>query len=350
MNSEIGLITYGIKKEKLVNAGELLPFPKNGEFLTYDKFFLPEDGMKNVGVSIYSGEGCVVSNAKLPLPEDTLKGDLVTIGLRMDANKVMTVTAFMKNAPECKIDVELRNPWTHKIKTPEDIAANELWEKVAHLRKSRKAVPDGMMVDLANRERLRGNTHSAIEILQRLEDKGRDTQDLNNILALCYNEIGSRQKALGHFRRAAELNPNNPTLLSNYGHQLLMFGRVDEAISKIRQAVSLDSEYYFPYYCLGRAYRQKGDERQAAEEFRRARDILRDVCVRNPRNEENLNFLIWTERALGNYAEVDKAKKHLENIRHEKILGGNPEELLAGPESRAWMMEDAFEKSQESKN
>jgi tetratricopeptide (TPR) repeat protein len=327
-----------------------LPFPKNGEFLAYDKFFLPKDSMKSVGVAIYSGDGCVVSNVKLPLPEDTRKGDPVNIGFRVDANKVMTVTAFMKNAPGCKIDVELRNPWTHKIKTPEDIAANELWEKVAHLKKSRKPVPDTMMIDLSNRERVRGNRHSAIEILQRLEDKGCDTYNLNNSLALCYNELGSRQKALGHFKRAAELNPDNATVLANYGHQLLGFGRVDEAISKIRQAVSLDSEYYFPYYCLGRAYRRKGDERQAVEEFRRARDILRNVCVRDPRNEEDLNFLIWTERALGNYSEADKAKKHLECIRNEKILGGSPEELLAGPESRAWMMEDAFEKSRQNQN
>jgi tetratricopeptide (TPR) repeat protein len=146
------------------------------------------------------------------------------------------------------------------------------------------------------------------------------------------------------------LNPNNATLLANYGHQLLEFGKVDEAISQIRQALALNSEYFFPYYCLGLAYRKKRDEKQATKEFGRARDILRDVCISDPQDEHYLDFLVWTERALGNYDEADKARKHLENIRHEKILGGSPEELLAGPESRAWMMEDAFEKSRQNQN
>jgi molecular chaperone DnaK (HSP70) len=349
VNSEIGLITYGIKREKLVDAGTPLPFPKTGEFLINDNFCLPKDSMKSVGISIYSGDGRVISNLKLALPDNTKRGDPVAVGLRMDSNKVMTLTAFMKNAPEGKINVELRNPWTHKIKTPEDIAANELWEKVAHLKKSQMPVPDGMMIDLSNRERLRGNIYSALEILQRLEDKGIDTDGLNNILALCYNDVGLRQKALDHFRKAAELSPNNPTHLANYGYQLIEFGKVDEAISKIRQAVSLDSEYYFPYYCLGLAYRKKGDEGQAIREFRRALNILRDVCIRNPQDEQLLKFLIWIELALGNYEEADMAKGHLENIRHGKILDGSPDDLIAGPNTGTYVMEVIFENRETDK-
>lgn len=350
LNSEIGLITYGIKREKLVNAGEPLPFPKDDAFVINDQFFLPKDGMNRVGLSVYSGNGCVISNIQLPLPGNTQKGDPVHIGLKMDSNKVMTMTAFMKNGPEEKINVELRNPWTHKIKTPEDIAANELWERVAHLKKSKMPVPEAMMIDLANRERLRGNIYSGLEILQRLEDKGIDTGGLHNILALCYNDLGLKQKALDHFRKAAELSPNNPTHLANYGYQLIEFGKVDEAISQIRQAVSLNPEYYFPYYCLGLAYRRKGDEGQATREFRRAVNILREDCIRNPQVEELLKFLIWTELALGNYEEADRAKGHLENVRHAKVLGGNPDDLVAGPGSVIWMMEDDFEKTQQEKN
>ena len=301
VNSDIGLITYGIKREKLVNSGERLPLPPNGEFLMYDKFFLPKDEMSSVGISVYSGDGHVVSNIKLPLPENTQKGDPVGIGLRMDANKVMTVTAFMKNAPECKIDVELRNPWTHNIKTPEDIAANELWEKVANLKRSKTPVPDGMMLELAEKERLRENIYSALEILQRLEDKGIDTAYLNNSLALCYGRLGRRQMALHHFRRAAELDPDDPIYVANYGYQLTVLGRADEAIPRIREAAGLDPNLYFPYYCLGLAYRRKGDEGQAVTEFKKALDILKEVCIRDPQDEHLLNYLIATELALGNY-------------------------------------------------
>ena len=343
VNSEIGLITHGIKREKLVSAGALLPFPRNGEFLVNDEFCLPKDGMDSVGISLYSGDGFVISSIKMPLPANTQKGDRVAIGFRMDVNKVMTLTAFMRNTPESKINVELRNPWTHRIKTPEDIAANEIWEKVAQLRKSQKPVPHEMMIALSNRERLRGNIFGALEILQRLEDKGIDTAGLNNMLALCYNRLGLGRKALDYFRKASELDPNNATLLVNYGSQLIEFGNVEEAISRIRQAVSLNTEYYFPYFWLGVAYRKKGEEGQAIREFRRALRILRDLCVRNPNDEDLLDFLTGTETALGNYEEADEAKGRLGNIRNAKILGGNPDDLIAGPESEVHVMEGYFE-------
>jgi len=350
VNSEIGLITYGIKREMLVDAGTALPFPKTGEFLINDNFCLPKDTMKSVGISIYSGDGWVISNMKLPLPDHTKKGDPVAVGVRMDSNKVMTVTAFMKNSPENKIKVELRNPWTHRIKTPEDLFANELWEKVANLKKSQQAVSSEMMIDLANRERTRRNIFGALDILQRLQNKGVETDDLNNILALCYNRLDLRQKALEHFKKAAELNPKSPTLLANYGYQLTEFGKVDEAVSKLRQAVSLSPEYYFPYYCLGLAYRKKGDENLALKEFTRARQILKELSIRHPRDEQLLDFLIATELAIGNYEDADKARDQLETIRNAKILDGSPEDLLAGSESEIYKLEDLFETQEKDKN
>jgi tetratricopeptide (TPR) repeat protein len=200
-----------------------------------------------------------------------------------------------------------------------------------------------MMIALSNRERLRGNIFGALEILQRLEDKGNNTPGLNNMLALCYNRLGLRRKALDYFKKASELDPNNPTLLVNYGSQLIEFGNVEEAISRIRQAVTLNAEYYFPYYWLGVAYRKKGEEGQAIREFRRVLRILRDLCVNHPNDEDLLDFLIGTETALGNYEEADEAKGRLGNIRNAKILGGNPDDLIVGSGAQVHVMEGYFE-------
>jgi molecular chaperone DnaK len=350
VNSEIGVITNGINRERLVRAGAELPFPQEGEFMIHDDFCLPRHGMDSVRIPLYTERGHVITSVELPLPANTHKGDRVSIGLKMDINKVMTVTASMRDAPENKIDVELRNPWTHRIKTPEDIAANELWEKVANLRKTQQPVPNYMMIDLANKERLRGNIFNALEILQRLEDKGVETDGLYNILALCYGSLGLEEKALAHFKKAADLNPGDPTLLANYGYELIELGRADQAISSLRQAVDINPEYFFPYYCLGLAYRKKGDEIQAIREFTRARQILKDLCIENPQDERLLEFLIWTQTALGNYEEANKARDRLADIRNGKLLGGSPDDLIARAKPEVFVVGGFVEKQEGYKN
>ena len=343
INSDIGIYTLGLKKEILIEAGTQLPFPANGEFLIKDEFYVPRDGIANVGISLYSGDGRIISNLKLPLPADVKKGEPISVGFRIDTNKVMSVAAFMSNNPEIKIDAELSNPWTHGINTPEDLAANEIWEKVAHLKRDRKTVAAGTMVDLANRERLRKNLDSALEILQRLENKGINTDALNNILALCYSERGQPDKALVHFKNAVEMDPKSVTYAANYGSQLLEGGKVDEAILRLRDAVNIDSEYYSPYYWLGFAYRKQGDEESSKKEFMRAQKILRSLSSQDPHNERFLSFLEDVYLALGEYDEADKARAQLQAIRSSKVLGGSPESLIAGPNSGVWKEAELFE-------
>lgn len=343
VNSDIGIYTLGMKREKLVEAGTSLPFPTDGTFLTKDDFCVPKDNMSSVGISVYSGDGWIISNLKLPLPSGTTKGETISVGIRIDSNKVMTFTAFMKNTPDIKIDVELSNPWSHRINTPEDMAANALWEKVALMKKEKKPIPTGTMIDLANRERLRNNSDSAFEILQRLESKGVDTDHLNNIIALCYCNRNQPEKALEHFKKAADLNPNNVTYATNYGSQLYEVGRIDEAVLKLREAVNIDPEYYSPYYWLGFVYRKQGNEELSRKEYTRARKILRNLCIQYPQNETYLDFLEDVELALGDYEEADKSRSQLHALRNSKLLDGNPDCLIAGPKSGMWKEDEIFE-------
>lgn len=343
VNSDIGIYTLGLKRENLVEAGTSLPFPEDGTFLTKDDFCVPKDNMSNVGISVYSGDGRIISNLKLPLPIRTKKGEPISLGLRIDSNKVMTVTAFMKNTPGIMINAELSNPWSHRINTPEDMAANELWERVAQMKKEKQPISTGTMIDLANRERLRNNLDSALEILQRLENKGTDTDDLNNILALCYVKRSQPEKALKHFRKASDLNPNSATYAANYGSQLFEAGKIDEALLKLREAVNLSPEDFSPYYWLGFVYRKQGNEELSKKEFSRARQILRSLCSQHPQNERFLDFLEDVDLALGDYEEADKSKMQLQAVRNSKMLDGSPDSLIAGPKSGIWKEEEIFE-------
>ncbi|MCX5718223.1 MAG: Hsp70 family protein [Nitrospirae bacterium] len=344
VNDEIGIFTLGLKREKLLAAGTELPFPGNGDFSVNDNFCIPKDNLESVGISIYSGNGKVISNLKLSLPEGIKKGEPVSIGLHIDRNKVMKFTAGLVYKPDIKIDAELSHPWTHNINTPEDIAAGELWKKAAEMKKGRQKADPELMIELSNRERLRGNTGAAVEIIERLQDKGINTAGLNNIVALCYEDRGEEEKALEYFRKAFEMAPDNVIYATNYGCQLADCGKIDEGISRLRQALDIDSEHYAAYYWLGQAYRKSGNEAQAIKEYKMARQILRRLCSQYPQTERYLDFLEGANRALGDYEDAQIAGKKLRDLKNSKVLNVSPDRLIAGPESGIWEEESLREK------
>ncbi|MBI5641503.1 MAG: Hsp70 family protein [Nitrospirae bacterium] len=343
VNSEIGIYTLGLKKERLVSAGTELPFPANGDFYLHENFFVPKDSMDSVGISIYSGEGTVISNLKLPLPAGTMKGEPICIGLSIDRNKVMTLKAFMKSSPEVRIDAELSNPWTHRISTSDDMAVNELWIKVTRQKKERQVVSAVTMIDLANRERSRKNCDGAVEILQRLEDKGTNTAELNNLLGLCYNQLGQKERALTYFRKGLELSPDDVTYSANYGSQLLTCGNTDEAVSQLLKSVDLEPDNYFPHFWLGYAYREQGREDLARKEFEKSQQILQEICARYPESDYHLDFLRNVTVSLGEYETAEGIRRRINDINNTKIFNEIPDRLVAGPDSGIWKEDEVFE-------
>lgn len=343
VNADIGIYTLGLKKEQLVAAGTALPYPQEGQFVMTEKFCVPREGMTRVTVPVYAGAGTVISSLKLPLPEGTKKGEPISIGLRMDCNKMLSVTAFMTHVPDIRTNAELSNPWTHRIQTPKDMAVDELWQQVSEMKKQKLPVSPQTLIHLANQERLRGKVDVALEILQRLEDRGHDSAALFNIMGLCYDRRGLKDKALQCFRQAATLDQNNITYATNYGSQLFECGNIEEAVSRLREAVNMNPDSYLPYYWLGHTYRKQGDEAAAKKELMRAQQILKVVCSREPDDEYYLDCLRDVELALGQYDEADKSKKKLQDLRNSKILGSSPDDLIAGPSSGLWKEDELFE-------
>ncbi|MDA8106073.1 MAG: hypothetical protein M0Z71_11940, partial [Nitrospiraceae bacterium] len=78
-----------------------------------------------------------------------------------------------------------------------------------------------------------------------------------------------------------------------------------------------------------------------------ARKILVTLCCQHPDNEYYADFLQDVELAIGNYAESDAASKRLHAIRNSKILGGDQEDLLAGPESGIWTEDEICENKEQ---
>jgi len=73
--------------------------------------------------------------------------------------------------------------------------------------------------------------------------------------------------AIGHFERAAELDPQFSEALIGLGKSLVSAGRVQEAVTALERAVKLDPTNPNAHYQLSFAYRRLGRDQEAAKEL-----------------------------------------------------------------------------------
>lgn len=124
-----------------------------------------------------------------------------------------------------------------------------------------------------------GNTTLAIERLQRALAQDPNLVQAHTTIGLAYNQIGSFDDAEEHFKRAAQINPNDGNAANAYAAFLCERGnRWAEAEPYFRRAAG-DAKYPTPEVALtnaGMCARTAGDLDAAEESFRAA-------LARNPR-------------------------------------------------------------------
>lgn len=340
-NDDIGLVTYGNKRERLIAAGTPLPFPPVGEHV-FDGFVIPGNEMSSVGIVLYAGEheAHVISTLQLTLPEGVDKGEQVSLGIQLNENKILTIRAWLTRQPDSLISCTLEQPWTQRLDHEINSSAENLWKEIYARKCSGEDVPGDMMIRAASYERIRKNRSGVLDILQRLADK----QPLNatglNLMALAYDDARLRDRALEYFRNAAEKAPDNIVILSNYGASLSDMGQHDKAVTVLRQAADKYPHDYRPYYWLGVAYRNSGNHDASEREYRQAREILRKRCATPNHDDYELSILEDCCRAVGDYAEAALVQSRRHDNALKKLYGMNPAHLLAGPESGIWTEEE----------
>src|SRR5262245_66439294 len=70
-----------------------------------------------------------------------------------------------------------------------------------------------------------------------------DDADAHFVRASINGEAGEREQALAQYEQAIDLNPSNSDTLVHSTDSLLMIGRTDEAIDRIKQAMGIDPFY-----------------------------------------------------------------------------------------------------------
>jgi tetratricopeptide (TPR) repeat protein len=81
---------------------------------------------------------------------------------------------------------------------------------------------------------------------------------------------GDLSTAVSHFRKAIELNPENPRARDDLGKALGMMGKYDEAISQLSKSIELSPRVPYAYVDRGITYMNKGNIDSALLDFEKA--------------------------------------------------------------------------------
>jgi tetratricopeptide (TPR) repeat protein len=115
--------------------------------------------------------------------------------------------------------------------------------------------------------------HAALEpYVRRALARDPRIDEYQNLLGVLLAGAGRSEEALESFRRAEELDPENPRFLANLAGAYAQLGRWDEAAAAYERASTLAPEAGL-YMKMGSVYRRLAEPERALAAFRRARDL-----------------------------------------------------------------------------
>ncbi len=120
-------------------------------------------------------------------------------------------------------------------------------------------------------------------------------------------EVGRVDEAIAEGKKAQQLDPLSAEVNTFLGQVLVFARRNEQAIEQMRKAVELDTNYWLAHAFLGRAYEQKGDVAQAVIEYQRARQLEENVG-------ELLALVGRSYGLLGKKAEAQKTINELKEL------------------------------------
>jgi tetratricopeptide (TPR) repeat protein len=105
-------------------------------------------------------------------------------------------------------------------------------------------------------------------------------------LGQAYYEKGTLDKAIAHYERALQIEPNQVLAHSALGLALLDAGRPDESVTHLRKALEINPNFADAHYNLGNTFLQMGRANEAIAQYYQTLEI-------NPRDVEALNNTAW---------------------------------------------------------
>lgn len=151
-------------------------------------------------------------------------------------------------------------------------------------------------------------------------------------IGYCLTKLGKNREAIEPYRKALELKPQDPTILSNlcaaYGNS----GRYDEAVKSCQEAIQLNPSLAEAYNNLGWSYHRRGRNEDAIQACKQAIRLQPDLAMAHYNLGNAYAALKRYEEAAGSYKqairfEFDYAEAHL-NLGAAYFRMGKYEEAI----------------------
>ena len=147
--------------------------------------------------------------------------------------------------------------------------------------------------------------------LQQLLNAGRDTSDIEDLMAWCEFKQDHIKEAVAHMDRAIDLAPSHESNYLDVGMMLLHDNRYNGALVAARKAVQVAPHSYQAYRFLGVAQYKMGELKAAEKTYAHAVEL-------NPSDRESLLGLAS--------AQVDDGKIDAAQITFGKVIGYYPKD------------------------
>jgi len=335
IGEEIGIVTLDERRVRLIDAGEDLPFPdEDSVHFVEAEFYVPKTNLKQMIVPFYSGdqELLIADVVKVDLPPKVERGTPVAIKLRVDRNKSLHWWCKIGDGEFIPAE-SVNNPWASEVPSTE---TKELYDHRRAMRQKLEqssSIPHEMLLREIVLLYSADHIHDAELLTLDLIRNSGLTASLANRLGLLAHNRSDSKASLGWHQKAAEMNPENAIFVGNYGCQLFVVGRFDEAESVMRSALSIDPELAYIYSWLGDFYRKLGNEEKARAEYSEALRLERLALAKNSDSPERWRTIAGLHRNLGEYDEAAAASARATTLHKNQKLGGDHRTVIAGSDS-----------------
>lgn len=304
LGDTIGLLAEGEQFVPLVRAGAPIPYPEDGEWITYNQFRVPRDFMYHVDLVICAGsKERPVHIVKLDFGETVPRDTQVHLKIRFDGNKIFHLQAYLPQYPQVRVEERIDNPLAQTPLTELSKKEMEL-KKVLHAAQASGTIDQHVddMVSMAQVYYEMDRPETALEWLKGATSRrGKATPEMQVLAAHCHFRLGEVDQAHLIWAKLAAQYPRDVNMLLGAA-----VSAPDAATAEdfARRAVAADPGNGQAQYVLAQVMRKKGDYASARACLEKARGLFEDELSHFPERVWILACLADIYEAFGNTAKA----------------------------------------------
>lgn len=314
----LGLLTEGGVFVPLIPAGAPIPFPKDGELMTYAQFRIPQSNMSHVDLVFCAGSANrPILPVELRLGRGMPVGTPVHLRIGLDSNKIFTMEAFLPDHPEIRVIEKVDNPLGLLPMTSHERARKEL-EKTLTIAQAEGTLDQHVkeMEQLANVLLDMERGELALDWVNHADrSRGGNTRASRQLRALAHYKLGEYAEA---HKLWADLSNQQPGDWVSAHDASCTANDLATREFFMRRAVSAAPGNGITQYGLGRVLSDKGDFQGAREAFTRARDTFEAARTQRVASHDTLLRLAYTYEALGEPGKAAQIKRQAEMTQADR--------------------------------